>query len=46
MTKTLIIILIILSIRGIAGIVQDFNFFYNKNFSWQLFKEWIGTFKR
>lgn len=33
-------------IRGIAGFVQDANFWYERPINKESFKEWLNTFKR
>lgn len=46
MTRVGFLILGILAIRGIAGIVQDCNYFYGKEFNKETFEGWLDTFKR
>lgn len=47
MTKALIIIMTIFSIRGVLGFIQDANYFYDKEFSFDLLCDWWGNiFKR
>lgn len=36
----------ILCVRGIAGIVQDCNYFFGKPFNKETFLGWLKTFKR
>lgn len=46
MSKTLIVIMSILSIRGILGIVQDCNYWYDREFNLEGLKGWLKEFKR
>lgn len=40
------LVITILGIRGIAGFVQDANFWYERPINEESFKEWLNTFKR
>lgn len=46
MTKVLSIILVIFSIRGLFGFIQDANFWYKKKFNTENFNKWLDTFER
>ncbi len=47
MTTTLIVVMSILSVFGVLFIIQTCNFFYDKDITWELIKEyWHKVTKR